>query len=221
MYNWNRYGIHPDVTVSMDDEIFLVRRFLENLRKRFPKLEIIYMFGNHEARYEKWVIEKARPLHNRLRLESEYGLENLNIEFYPYGFKYQVDNTNLFLMHSPPSYGVNGARTSLLRKNDESYLFGCTHREQNAHITAGSGKRYMCYFNGWGGSVNETPNHAKVFSYRKGHFGWQKCFSIVTVIDGDKFNLNQYSVVDHRVVVDGIVYDYSKEPIKDDLNYES
>lgn len=219
LYNWNSYGIHPDVQIDMKDELYLLRIFLKNLRKRFPELIIDYCLGNHEMRFEKWLIEKAKPMHNMLRLEDELSLEEYEINWFPYQHKYRLEETNVYIMHSPPSYGVNGARTSLLKKNDETYIYGCSHREDQAHVTGGSGKRYAAYFNGWGGSIDETPAHEKVFSYRKGHFGWQKCFIIATVIDGKEAHINQYSIRNHKTCVDGHIYDYSNEPLSDDLNY--
>ena len=191
----------------MEEELLIGREFFEKLRKDFPKLLIVFIFGNHCHRFERWVIEKSKPLHNILRLEYELQLEQNDIEFYYYNSKYQLEKTNLFIQHSPPSYGVNGARTSLLAKSDESYIFGCTHRQQHATITAGSGKIHEVYFNGWLGSIDETDEHKEVFSYRKGHASWQHCFCLVTVKDEEQFIVNQYSIRNFSCVVDGILYE--------------
>lgn len=207
MYNCNSYGKHPDVTFSLEDELAVGKEFFTKLRDDFPTLEIIFLYGNHEHRFERWVIEKSKPLHNILRLEYELQLAQNGIEFYPYNWKYQVDKTSLFIQHSPPSYGVNGARTSLLAKADESYIFGCTHRQQHATITAGSGKIHEVYFNGWVGSIDETHQHIQVFSYRKGHTSWQQCFAMVTVMDETEFIVNQYNIRNHKCVVDGVLYE--------------
>ena len=219
MYNWNRYGVHPDVTVDMETELYLIRMFLKNLRKRFPSLTIIFCLGNHEVRFENWIIEKAKPMHNLVRLEKELCFEEYNIEYYPYQHKYQIEDSKTFVTHSPSSYGVNGARTSMLNKLDETWIYGCTHREQAAHATPSSGKGISSFFNGWCGSVDETPNHAKVFSYRKGHFGWQQCFIMVTTIDRVETHVTQYSIRNHKTVVDGTLYDYSDVEPHDTLNY--
>ena len=218
-YNWNRYGIHPEVEVDMDTELYLGRCFFENLRERFPHTKIVFLFGNHEDRYERWVIEKARPMYNRLRLENELGLDRLDIEWYPYQTPYQVDGSNTWLIHSPPSYGVNGARTSLLTKMDQSWIYACTHREQKACISAGSGQVYTAYFNGWLGSIDETPSHRKVYSYRKGHFNWQHCAALLTTVDDVRTHVNQISIRDHACIVDGVYYDYSEEEVQDELRY--
>lgn len=218
-YNWNRYGQHPNVTVDMQTELYLIRLFLKNLRKRFPSISIVFLLGNHEVRFENWIIEKSKPLHGLLKLEDQLCFDEYNIEWYPYQFKYEIEESRAFVTHSPSSYGVNGARTSMLSKLDETWIYGCTHREQVAHSTGGSGKGYSSFFNGWLGSVDETPQHAQVFSYRKGQFGWQNCFIMVNTINRKESHITQHSIRDHKVVVDGVVYDYSKEPILDELEY--
>lgn len=218
-YNWNSYGIHPAVQVDMETELYLGRCFFENLRERFPHTELVFCYGNHEARFEKWVIEKCKPVYNILRLDLELGLERLGIEWYPYQQTYTIESSNVKVVHSPPSYSVNGSRASLLKKIDQTFLYGCTHREQKSCITGGSGAVYSAYFNGWLGSVDETPSHQKVFSYRKGHVDWQQCFSIVTTIDEVESHVNQISIRNHKCVVDGHLYDYSEEDLKNDLQY--
>ena len=205
MYNWNSYHLHPDVLAkwSMQDELDVGREFIQSLRKRWPKKEIVYLLGNHEDRMERWVIEKAKPLHNILRFENELQLELHDIEFYPYTWDYQIENSKCHVMHSPASYGENGANTSLKKKVDSTYIYGCSHRQQTACVTGASGEVYESYFNGWLGSIDETPEHRQVFKYRKGHFNWQNCFADVVVIDGFEYIVSQYSIRNEKVFIDG------------------
>lgn len=198
---------HPDISTTLLDELNSGRDFFESLRKRFPRLEVIFLYGNHEDRLDRFILQNAKPFWNVLNIENPCNLEAMGIEYYPYNKEYQVDETNLFIQHSPPSYGVNGARTSLLKKLDRCYIYGCTHREQKATSTGASGQRYSVYFNGWLGSTEETPEHKRVFSYAKGHENWQSTFSIVTVKNKVDFHVNQYSIVNNSTVVDGVLYE--------------
>lgn len=208
MYGVNSHGPKdPGVIETLEDELQAGVEFIENLRKRFPKLEIVYLFGNHSTRLNRYIIKNAKPFWNLLTIEKQLRLEENGIEYYPYQEKYQIENSNCFVVHSPPSYGVNGARTSLLKKLDQTFIYGCTHREQKACITAASGEVHAAYFNGWLGSVDETESHREVFSYTKGHQDWQNCFIIVTVVDGKEHHINQYSIRNERVIVDGFLYE--------------
>lgn len=207
-YNVNMHGPKsPLVQQTLEDELEAGREFVEKLRKRFPKLEIIWTEGNHLTRLNRFIIKHAKPFWNLLVAEKHLELERHNIKFIPYQRPYQIENTNCFVVHSPPSYGQNGARTSLLKKMDQTFIYGCTHRQQSAFQTGASGEVYGAYFNGWLGSVDATDEHREVFSYAKGHQNWQQCFIIVNVIDGTEYHVNQYSIRNHRVVVDGYLYD--------------
>lgn len=198
---------HPDIQATLEYELESGREMLVNLRKRFPDLKIVFNSGNHEWRLDRFIINNCPAFWNLFTLENYIDFEGLDIEYYPYNNKYQLEKTNCFIQHSPPSYGVNGARTSLLKKLDQTYIYGCTHREQKACITAASGQVHAAYFNGWLGSATETSEHAQVFSYAKGHQDWQQCFIIATVRDETEFFINQYSIRNHSVVVDGFLFE--------------
>ena len=82
---------------------------------------------------------------------------------------------------------------------------------QHAARTGFNGNTYNVWLNGWLGSTTETEAHAEVFKYMKGHENWQQCFSIVNVIDGHDFYLNQYAINKnngvYRAAVDGFLYE--------------
>jgi hypothetical protein len=212
--NINLHGPkHPDVKSTLQDEILAGREFFEELRDRFPKIHIVFLYGNHEDRLDRFILKNAKVFWDICRLEVMLNLEALNVEFYEYNHKYQLENTSLFIQHSPPSYGVNGARTSLLTKLDENYIFGCSHREQHAAVTTGSGQVYRCWFNGWLGSRTITREAEKIFSYAKGHTNWQACAGVAYVIDGVDFTYNQFAIDTieqdkrYRLLLEGSFYE--------------
>lgn len=207
MYNWNSYGIHPAVNVDMEEELAIGLQFIKALRKRFPKLKIVFLYGNHEDRFERWIIKEAKPIYNLFKLETELRLEEHDIEFHYYNHKYQIEKSNVFVQHSPPSYAENGAGTSLKKKHDQSFIFGCTHREQHHTITGGSGKVYECWFNGWLGKWNETKDHEKVYSYRKGHAAWQNCFITTATYDQEFTHITQHGIRDEKVFIEGDLWE--------------
>ena len=68
MYNVNSHGpTHPLVGSLLEDEISDTRMWLEELRKRFPEKEIIFLYGNHEDRLERFLIQYARKLFNLIK----------------------------------------------------------------------------------------------------------------------------------------------------------
>lgn len=206
-YNLNMHekNKHPDVISSLEDEIYAGIEFLEDLRNRFPRAKILFIFGNHEDRLNRYIVNKIPSFHNILRLESQLRLKQFNISHIDYNQKHHI-LPDLYVQHSPPSYAKSGAMTSLEHKLDCSAIYGCTHRVQHACRTGSSGKIYNVYFNGWLGSTTLTKEHERVFSYAKKHENWQGAAMIVDVI-GDYYSANQFLVHEGRCTVDGYVYE--------------
>jgi len=207
-YNVNAHGAKdPDIKTVLEDEISWGIEFIDYLRKRFKDTEIHFIFGNHEWRLARFLMDKCPVLWNMFRLEKMLRLEELNIGYTPYNTKYQLEETDFHLQHSPPSYGKTGTMVSLEAKMDESYMYGCTHRIQHSCKTGSSGRVYNAWYNGWLGSTDLTPEHTKVFMYTKGHSNWQQGASIVTCVNGIEFYVEQFQIINHTAVVSGTYYE--------------
>ena len=163
-YSINMHGAkNPEVQFRLQDELDEGRAFLENLRKKFPKIKIIFNAGNHEHRLDRFILQSAPPFWGLVTVEKQLRLADLDIPYRKYQDPLLIKD--LIIVHSPSSYGVNGARTMLTNKPGSSYLVGCTHRLQTATITDAHGKVHSCHFNGWLGSTTLTEAHKEVFSY--------------------------------------------------------
>lgn len=197
---------HPDVIYTLEEEFFIGGQMLEQLKKAAPNSKIIFNAGNHEDRLDRWTVKHAKIFHNFLTVDKMLRLKELGIEYYPYNTALRIGKTNLFVQHSPPSYGQNGARTSLLKKPGASFIYGCTHRMQQAHLTDWLGNLQSVYFNGWLGSTSETAQHKRVFSYVKNHENWQNCFSVIHT-DGPEYWVNQVPINNFKCVFEGNRYE--------------
>lgn len=192
----NMYGPkHPDIVHTLETEIASVNLALDQIQESSPKSKIIYGFGNHAVRLERFVLDKVPLFYNFFNLKDMYMLEQRAIESFAYQDIWRVGKTELRLMHSPPSYGEVGSRTSLLKKPNSSWIFSCTHRVQMSSITDTNGKVHRCWFNGHMASTNETQEHKRVFSYAKGHENWQKCFGF-GFHDGEFFDYQQSLILE-------------------------
>ena len=194
---------HPDIKETLESEIQEGKKQLELLRKTFPDQKIHYIFGNHEHRLERFILNNCPTFWNLVRLEVLLDLDRLNITWQPYNSYYEL-NENIRVQHSPPSYSVNGARTSLLKKLDCSYIWGCTHRTQHASLTSSKGETYHAWFNGC-----MIDFDSKVFDYTKGHHSWQKSMMIVDVINEKEFHAHQIHLNNHKATFGNNHYDFS------------
>lgn len=184
----------PEVVTSLEDEYDEGYRILKRIRKENPKKRIMYIFGNHEHRLDRFTVKNCPSFYNILTTEKMLRLEELDIKFIRYNDRYRIEKTSLYVQHSPPSYGENGARTSLMKHPNGSVIYGCTHRMQHSSITDINGKTHYVWFNGWLGSTDETEEHGRVFSYAKGHHNWQQCFCIIHVSNGKEFQVTQIPI---------------------------
>ena len=213
-YSINAYGPkHQDIQTKLEDEINWGKDFLTQLRVRFPKEEIIYIFGNHEYRLDKFIMANCPVFWNIIKLEKMLGLKDLKIKWVPYNEKYRIGKANLFAQHSPPSYAENAANTSFKKKFDVDHIWGCTHRSDRVVKTGSSGKVYTSYINGWFGDKGiitdlqaRMPENRRVFQYTKNHEQWNSSFCIVSV-DKKKYHVQQVIIKDYTAVVGGNLYE--------------
>lgn len=197
-------NLHPFIEHDLDDEIEWGRQFFHNLRKRFPKTHIVFLYGNHEDRWARAVVADHKKFFNRLRLDLELNLEGNNIEWYDYNHRYRLEQSNLYVQHSPASYATPNA--NLKHYPDSTSIFGCSHRIGHA-CHNGKDEIFHCWFNGWLSTWNLTKEHERVFRYRKNHAKWQNAISITTCIDGKRAYNSQHLIEDYRCIVDGFLFE--------------
>lgn len=122
---------HDATKRSTKQEFDAAREFLEILRREFPKAGIYFTEGNHDSRYEKWLMRKAPELFGdaHYTLQTRLGLDDLQIRW--------IDaNTLVYAGKLSISHGhkivrgvfapVNAARGVFL-KTKASHLIGHTH----------------------------------------------------------------------------------------------
>lgn len=207
LYSLNSHGpTHPDVAETLHTEMVAIQEFISWLRREFPEQKIIYQLGNHEDRYDRWVVKHSKPFHGLLRFEDHLQLERYDIEYYPYNNAYQVPGTNIKIQHSPPSYSVNSARTSLVKNMGGRWIWGCTHRPDKAYLKGQGSSYHEAHCLGWLGSTDLTDKHKRVFSYRKGHDNWGHSFGQIDIV-GNKSFITQTIIRNNSCVHNGIYYE--------------
>jgi hypothetical protein len=136
---------------SIKYEIDCAKVFLKGLREMFPTALIIYKYGNHDLRFDKWIRLKAPELLDieHIMLSEILGLRELDI--------IQLDNLQWTYMweyvvlhgHELPmkSGGVNPARTTRLKLNRPA-IIGHFHRMNRDIATIMGKEQFSVYSNG-------------------------------------------------------------------------
>lgn len=206
-YSLNTYGPkHPVVEENLESEIDSLRDWLYKLKQDNPSSEIIFSEGNHEKRYEKFVLKNCPSFWNRLRLEEELKLSIHDIKYHRYNKPLAINNGSILFQHSPPSYSENAARTSIKKKVDRSYIWGCTHRPDWALLVGDSGNLYEGHNLGWMGSINVALQNQEVFDFMKSHDSWAQSFGVGVFTD-KMFHFQQSVIKENRTMVFGNLYE--------------
>jgi hypothetical protein len=76
--SWNIDPTMPDIK----QELEMLKTILTNIRKLFPKTKIIYKYGNHEERYDRYLMTRAPEIFHlpNTHLKEQLELDKLGIE---------------------------------------------------------------------------------------------------------------------------------------------
>lgn len=134
---------------SIADEFEAVRKFLKELRSHFPKAKIVYKFGNHDDRWEKFLFLKAPEIFDcsDFQLDVLLKLGELKIDAVKDMLPIKIGKLNVLHGHEiQGGGGINPARATFLKTID-NVLIGHYHRT-STHLEK--------TFNGKGLGVNSS-----------------------------------------------------------------
>lgn len=112
---------------TLEQEITEGRAFLYDLRQKSPESKITYLFGNHEARLEKFLAKTGDVLTGLVSVDKLLGLKDLDIDWIPY---HEVKRKgSLIIEHGKIVRSKAGASAhAQLDKFGKSGISGHTHR---------------------------------------------------------------------------------------------
>jgi predicted phosphodiesterase len=128
---------------SIAEEFEAVRLFLSTLRKTFPKARIVFKYGNHDERWEKWLFVKAPEIFDFKDFELNIILKFGELKIEVVKDKKPIKIGKLTVLHGHElggtSGGVNPARGAFL-KTFSNVLIGHFHKtSQNTEVDLGGG----------------------------------------------------------------------------------
>ena len=175
-------------------EVLMTRQFLETLRKLFPNAAIYYKCGNHDVRYDHYIMRNAPDLlgMDEFSFESLMHLDKLDITFIP--DKQIIHAGKLTILHghelgasvfSP----VNIARGLFLRAKD-SALCGHHHQASEHSEPNINGKLTTCW-----SVACLCELHPDYLPINKHHHG----FAHITVADTGDFDVSNYRIVNGKI----------------------
>jgi hypothetical protein len=122
---------------SFKYELDLTRSYIQQLRKMFPKIRIIYKIGNHEERYEKLILQRVPEFIDLelFSMESVLGLKDLGVEVVGNKRVIRVGKLNIIHGHELQrgiAAPVNPARGFYLKC--KANVLGSHHHQTSEHF---------------------------------------------------------------------------------------
>src|SRR5690606_12063218 len=166
---------------SFKYEIDLVKAFFAELRRIFGDIEILYSIGNHEVRFERFMMDKASELKGLIDIEDIFGFNEYRIKHVPSEAFIKAGNLNILHGHETKVGGsINHARNTMI-KTGVSTLFGHFHRTQESLSKNLNGKVYGAYATGC--MCKLKPKYMPIN-------GWNHGFATVELEKGGNFEVD-------------------------------
>lgn len=139
-YSFSRFIKRPDLR-RPKEEIEIVKTFLTKLRNKYPNYKLYYKFGNHEDRFDRYVMQNAGDLWGLpgMNLRDILGLDQLRIEYIDERTVIEFGKLSIIHGHEIWGGGINVARNFRI-KSRVSILFNHFHRHQTDIVPTLDGK---------------------------------------------------------------------------------
>lgn len=167
---------NPGVIEKFQDEVNAVNARLDEIDKTFPNAKKVYIEGNHETRFERYLHQYAAPLFGLVEIQTLFKMhERPGWTWVPYGPRQltTVLDSKLHIKHEPTTASI----TQMAKEHGDNLTFGHIHRILEVYHRSISGKQHVSFCSGWMGDFR----YDKIFGYVKGHNKWQNGFTMVEV----------------------------------------
>jgi predicted phosphodiesterase len=193
-FDISNFDKEPDL-IRFNDERNQTKEFLKELKKIYSKAKIYYKFGNHEKRFESYLIRKAPEIYGceEFRLEVLLDLFNLGVTYIPEEKYITLQELNAFHGHEYKN-GItspaNPARTAFLRSKAISLV---AHNHQTSEHTESRIDGYMitCWSIGCMCGL-----HPKYLPLNK----WNNGFALYKTEDKDFWTIQNKRIIKNKVV---------------------
>ena len=204
IYSLNAHGgKNPVLPSTLVEEIEDVNSGLDELDRLFPKAKKIYLQGNHEFRFERYIFDKCPELFGVTEFRNLIKIDQrINWKYVNYGpnQQYKVLNSYLRAKHTPLASSAKATAAKALC----SLWYNHIHTIEESHIVGLNGDNHVCFSVGWLGDKRQDD----IFGYVKNHHQWQLGFGVVRVNPETKYFYHQkvHIMDNYSCVVDGKLF---------------
>ena len=165
---------------SFKYEVDMTRLFFEELRVNFKEEDIYFKIGNHDQRFDRYIMDNADQLAGLLTLEDVLRLRDHRVKLVSSMTRVIAGNLSILHGHELPIKGaVNHARAIML-KVASSVLCGHFHRDDVSYMRDLEGNVHIVYGSGCLCKLN--PKYMPINN-------WNHGYTIVELDGTGKFNI--------------------------------
>ena len=165
---------------SFKYEVDMTRLFFEELRVNFKEEDIYFKIGNHDQRFDRYIMDNADQLAGLLTLEDVLRLRDHRVKLVSSMTRVIAGNLSILHGHELPIKGaVNHARAIML-KVASNVLCGHFHRDDVSYMRDLEGKVHIVYGSGCLCKLN--PKYMPINN-------WNHGYTIVELDSTGNFNI--------------------------------
>lgn len=203
IYNLTGHGKDASVVTGLVDEIADINSGLDEMDELFPIVKKVYIQGNHEFRFERYINNKCPELFGVTQFDFLIKIpERKNWSYINYGpnQEYAVMGSKLTARHEPLASSAKATASRALC----SLVYGHIHRIEESHLVGLDGTNHVCFSVGWLGDKRMD----KIFGYVKGHHQWQLGFGLAYVDEKTGYFYHQkiHILDNYTCVVNGKIF---------------
>jgi len=165
----------PAIAARLEDEVNASNSLLDQLDSLFPEARKVYIEGNHETRFERFIVNKCPELFGITELKFLLKIPSrVSWTWVNYGpnQKHAILGSKILARHEP----LKNQPHLTLREAGTSLFYGHVHKRQWAEKVFLTGRRDFAACPGWLGNPRSPAA-----SYIKGIQDWQHGFATLEV----------------------------------------
>lgn len=195
-YALSNHDKSPARRTTFLEEAAVTREFLTRCANTYEK--VIYLFGNHESRFDRYIAKRAPELHGMTSLAEVLELDELGILHYPYQTSTKLGK--LKLTHDTGSAGATGHKHAM-NAFMSSVVIGHTHQMEYTVRGRFEDSPVVAAMFGWLGDADQVD-----YLHRAKAHSWPLGFGVGAQLPSGVTFIQPVPIVGYRCFVDGRVH---------------
>lgn len=115
-------------------EVDMTRLFFEEIRNQFKEQDVYFKIGNHDQRFDKYIMDNADQLHGLVTLEDVLRLRDHRVKLVSSMTKVIAGKLNILHGHELPVKGAMNHARAVMMKTSSNVLMGHFHRSDRSYM---------------------------------------------------------------------------------------